>query len=303
MAQPTVAGAKETAAQFLDSEGLDRRLSENQAAEDARIAADLARAKTLLKRDDKAGAGLEALLKKEEAGSAKEIEQSKAFAIINAGLAMMAGGSPNALQNIAQGAMVGTKQYQEALKDFSKAAKERQKAFASIEEARRAEARDDAKAMLAAEQRASDAFAASRKFAIQGSIDLGVKRADIAGKAYDSAMAQYGATQRTGMEIDARAAEGAANRKVQREIDRTPTEVRLMEWLRDPENRKLFSEVQGIKQAPKTRQELMEQWSKNFMLQQKFPDFNDFVMVMSAASSSAPGSVPPPGAVKLKPGQ
>ena len=216
---------------------------------------------------------------------------------------MMAGGSPNALQNIAQGAMVGTKQYQEALKDFSKAAKERQKAFASIEEARRAEARDDAKAQLAAEQRASDAFSASRKLAVQGSIELGVKSADIAGKAYDSAMTQYGATQRTQMDIASREREGAANRGVQREIDRTPTEVRLMEWLRNPENRKLFSEVQGIKQAPKTRQELMEQWSKNFMLQQKFPDFNDFVMVMGAASAAAPGSVPPPGAVKLKPGQ
>jgi hypothetical protein len=120
---------------------------------------------------------------------------------------------------------------------------------------------------------------------------------------YDNSVTQYRATQRTQMEIDARAAEGKANREAQREVDRTPAEVRLMEWLRDPENRKLFSEVQGIKQAPKTRQELMEQWSKNFMLQQKFPDFNDFVMVMGAASAAAPGSVPPPGAVKLKPGQ
>jgi hypothetical protein len=220
----------------------------------------------LLKRDDKAGAGLEALLKKEEAGSAKEIEQSKAFAIINAGLAMMAGGSPNALQNIAQGAMVGTKQYQEALKDFSKAAKERQKAFASIEEARRAEDREDKKAMLAAEQRASDAFSASRKFAVQGSIELGVKRADIAGKAFDSAMTQYGATQRTQMDIASREREGAANRGVQREIDRTPAEVRLMEWLRIPENRKLYDSVNSSKRAEDRELKLYEIYMKNKLL-------------------------------------
>jgi hypothetical protein len=117
-----------------------------------------------------------------------------------------------------------------------------------------------------------------------------------------TAAAQYqGAVQMRGDDIQA--ATAAANRAAQREVDRTPPEVRLMEWLRDPKNRKLYEEIQGVKQAPKTRQELMEQWSKNFMLQQKFPDFNDFVMVMGAASAGgAPSSVPPPGAVKLKPG-
>jgi len=218
MERPTPEAAKLTAAQFLDSQGLERKLSENQAAEEKRIAEELARAKAALKRDDKAGAGLEALLKKEESGAAKEMEQSKAFAIINAGLAMMAGGSPNALQNIAQGAMVGTKQYQEALKDFSKAAKERQKAFASIEEARRAEARDDAKTMLAAENRASDAMAAARRFAVQGSMELGVKSAEMAGKAFDSAMTQYGADRRTQMELGSREREGAAGRSTQLQI-------------------------------------------------------------------------------------
>jgi len=82
----------------------------------------------------------------------------------------------------------------------------------------------------------------------------------------------------------------AANRAAQREVDRTPPEVRLMEWLRNPENKKLYEEIQGVKQAPKTRQELMEQWSKNYMLQQKFPDFNDFVKVMGAASAPAPSA-------------
>lgn len=266
MEKPTPEAAKLTAAQFLDSQGLERKLSENQAAEEKRAAEDLARTKAALKRDDKAGAGLEALLKKEESGAAKEMEQSKAFAIINAGLAMMAGGSPNALQNIAQGAMVGTKQYQEALKDFSKAAKERQKAFASIEEARRAEARDDTKAMLAAEQRYSDSVAAARKYAVQGSMELGVKSAEMAGKAFDSSMTQYGATQRTQMELGSREREGAANRGVQREIDRTPAEVRLMEWLRNPENKQLYESVQASKRAEDRNLKLYEIYTKNKLM-------------------------------------
>lgn len=226
MEKPTPEAAKLTAAQFLDTQGRERQLAEYQTAAEKSAAEDLARAKTALKREDKAGAGLEALLKKEEAGAAKEMEQAKAFAIINAGLAMMAGGSPNALQNIAQGAMVGTRQYQEALKDFSKAAKERQKAFASIEEARRAEARDDAKGVLAAEQRYSDAVASARKFAIQGSMELGVKNADMAGRAFDSAMTQYGAMQRTQMELTGRAAEGAADRATRVQIAKIQSAAR-----------------------------------------------------------------------------
>lgn len=303
MPQPTVAGAKETAAQFLDRQEIEKQSQQYLKDEEAAINQARMRREAAAANQGKAYSGLEALLKKEEEGSKGELEQSKAFAIINAGLAMMAGSSPNALKNIAEGAMVGTKQYQGAISDFNKAAKERQKALADIEQARRAEARADTDAQLKFEERADERMANARKYGVEAIMGASKLNAEIATKIYDNNVTQFGATQRTGMEIASREREGAANRAVQREVDRTPAEVRLMEWLRNPENRKLFSEVQGIKQAPKTRQELMEQWSKNFMLQQKFPDFNDFVMVMGAASAAAPGSVPPPGAVKLKPGQ
>ena len=65
------------------------------------------------------------------------------MALVNAGLGIAAGGSRHALQNIAEGAMVGTKQYMGAMKDLKAAAKERQKAFAMIDEARSAKADRD----------------------------------------------------------------------------------------------------------------------------------------------------------------
>jgi len=76
-----------------------------------------------------------------EAGADKE--QAKYMSIFKAGLAMMAGTSQHALENIGKGAMVGTEDYQAAVKDLKKAERERRKEFAHIEQARRAEAIGD----------------------------------------------------------------------------------------------------------------------------------------------------------------
>lgn len=145
----------------------------------------------------KAGEGLEALLKKEEEGSKGELEQSKAMAILNAGLAMMSGTSPRALENIGKGAMVGTGQYADALKDFKKAAKERQKMMSNIEEARRAEARDDNKTAMALLQRANDNESKMEAFALDATTSLGFKKADLTGRLYGTQMEQEGAMART----------------------------------------------------------------------------------------------------------
>jgi len=74
---------------------------------------------------------------------------------------MAAGESPNAATNIAKGAMVGLGDYGDALKEFKKAAKERTKAMADIENARRAEARGDFKDQQAYTDRANERLADS----------------------------------------------------------------------------------------------------------------------------------------------
>ena len=79
------------------------------------------------------------------------------MAIVNSGLAIAGGESQYALQNIAKGAQVGTKQYQEGLDKLEAAALERRKQSAMIEEARRAEARGDWKEEQQFKQKAFEA--------------------------------------------------------------------------------------------------------------------------------------------------
>lgn len=93
----------------------------------------------------KAFEGLESILKKEAEDAGVEKSDAKNMALFKAGLAMMAGTSRHALENIGKGAMTGAEDYQAAVKDLKKAEKERQRQFAYIEQARRAEDQDELK--------------------------------------------------------------------------------------------------------------------------------------------------------------
>jgi hypothetical protein len=105
----------------------------------------------------KAFEGLESDLRKEaqEMGASKE--QAKYMAMFKAGLAMMAGTSRHALENIGKGALVGAEDYQKAAADIKKAQRENQRMMANIEQARRAEALGDRDRAIARLDRASDA--------------------------------------------------------------------------------------------------------------------------------------------------
>lgn len=83
------------------------------------------------------------MLQKEALEAGADRKQAKDMAMLKAGLAMMAGTSRHALENIGKGAMVGTEDYQAAVKDLKKAERERNKELANIEQARRAEALGD----------------------------------------------------------------------------------------------------------------------------------------------------------------
>lgn len=129
---------------------VERQLYGNE-TEPGFLARSEARERTLLEElgknrlQGKAFEGLEASLKKEAEEAGADRKQAKDMAMLKAGLAMMAGTSRHALENIGKGAMVGTEDYQAAVKDLKKAEKERQRQFAYIEQARRAESQDDLK--------------------------------------------------------------------------------------------------------------------------------------------------------------
>jgi hypothetical protein len=131
---------------------------------------------------------LEKTLRKEEEGATGERKQAAAMAIFNAGLAMMAGTSPRALENIAKGAMAGSAQYGEALKDLKKASKERQKMLADIEQARRAEARDDHKTAMEYLRRRNEREERADGFFLEASAKLGFSKADAATRLYGTQM-------------------------------------------------------------------------------------------------------------------
>jgi len=104
----------------------------------------------------KAMEGFEKSLKEEAEKEAGEKDEAKGMAIFKAGLAMMSGSSPHALVNIGKGAMAGAEEYSGALKEFKKAAKDRQRLFAEIEEKRRLQELGDFDAAAAKDQKIFD---------------------------------------------------------------------------------------------------------------------------------------------------
>lgn len=199
---PSVQGAKDTAGQFLDTAALRAELAKFEA--DEKAAVDAARKRrTEGKPEGVAYSKYEEMLKAEESGAAKEKSEAQGLALFKAGLAMMAGSSPRAFENIGKGALVGLEEYSGALKDMKKAAKERQKAMADIEQARRAEARDDWKTAGEFEDKAEARMSKARELGVKGIMDITGKSAEIAAGVYKTQVEQQGALQRTAMQVAA----------------------------------------------------------------------------------------------------
>lgn len=83
--------------------------------------------------------GYKKQLEDEARRSGADRADAKNMALFKAGLAMMAGTSRHALENIGKGAMVGVEDFQTAARELRKADKDRQKELALIDQARRAE--------------------------------------------------------------------------------------------------------------------------------------------------------------------
>ena len=96
--------------------------------------------------------GLEKLLDKQEAETGGEKEKAAGLALVMAGLGIAGGSSPFALQNLKE-AIPAVKEYGDALKDIKKMGRENMKMRADIEQARRAEDKDDTKTLLLLKER------------------------------------------------------------------------------------------------------------------------------------------------------
>ena len=230
---PSVQGAKELAGQFLDTEAqkaaIDRYLAEQKA--------DVAAARTRReegKPTGKAYSKYEEMLQGEEGRAGKERDEATGVAIFRAGLAMMGGTSPRAFENISKGALTGLDDYTSAMKDMKKSAKERQKAFADIENARRAEAREDWKAAEAFEEKAAARMDTARRFGVEGIMKVTDKGADIASSIYKTQVEQQGLNTRTKMQVDAMRDRGGNAGEKQTLNELKALQTSLKDQLKDP---------------------------------------------------------------------
>lgn len=207
----SVKQAQDLGGKFYDLKGATGRIEQQLAQERQDIANEKeARAEKLAafnKAQGPAMAGYEKLLKGEEMQDATDKEKAGLMALFKGFLGMAAGESPNAAVNIAKGAMVGLGDYSDALKEFKKSAKERNKAMAEIENARRLEAKGDLKDSQAAEDKANDYLRASQRHGIDAIMNATGKSAEISAGLYKSAAEIASANARANAQLTAPSAQ------------------------------------------------------------------------------------------------
>lgn len=173
---PTIEDATALGDKFFNSKAriadINRQVLQEQMDANTSKENSIAALKAFNEKQGPAYAGYEQLLKKEELQDATDKEKAGLMSLMKGFLAMAAGESPNAATNIAKGAMAGMGDYGDALKEFKKAAKERNKEMQNIEQARRAEERGDFKEVRMYEDRADAARQASARFGIAATNDI-----------------------------------------------------------------------------------------------------------------------------------
>jgi hypothetical protein len=174
----------------------------------------------------------EARLQKEEAEADTDKNKAIGMSIFKAGLAMMAGTSQNAFENIGKGAMVGLEDQQAALKDFKKAQRERDRAFADIEAARLADQRGDLKTKLELENRAADRNSNAEGRMVEGISKLFDTNKTNARGIYQTGVEQVNQNQRSMFEQGAATErtmiqERGANARTQAQLSAPPAEARM----------------------------------------------------------------------------
>ena len=115
---------------------IERRIREQGEAETSSAQQQLNRLKEDLAAQGTYGKDREAKLKGKEERIAKEESQAGGLALLEAGLAMMAGTSANAFANIGQGAMAGTANYRKSMEKIADAKDKLDDAYGRLEDVR-----------------------------------------------------------------------------------------------------------------------------------------------------------------------
>ena len=213
----------------------------------------------------------EARLQKEEAEAATDKDKALGMSIFKAGLAMMSGTSQNAFENIGKGAMVGLEDQQAALKDFKKAQRERDKAFADIEQARLADQRGDLKTKLELESRAADRNSAAEGKMVDGIASLFKTNKENARGIYQTGIEQANQNQR---EIYSQ------GEQTKRTIIQANAPTGLERIYSNPALYKKHIEAQTAATGMRGDTAHRETWAKSPMLRAQYPKIDDYLRVM-----------------------
>jgi hypothetical protein len=203
----SIAQAKKAGEELYGSKELEGKIEQQRLQERQDIANERdVRSEKLAafnKEQGPAMAGYSKILDAQEKEDATDKEKSGLMALFKGFLAVAAGESPNAAVNIAKGSMVGLEDYSTSLKDLKKAAKERGKERAYIEQAQRAEGREDFKSQTAYEDKANDAGRAADRHAMDAVTKVTGQKGEGAARIYAEMLQQQGANTRTNAQIAA----------------------------------------------------------------------------------------------------
>jgi hypothetical protein len=173
---PTTEDAAALGDKFFNSKArineINRQVLQEQADVNTAKENSIAALEAFNKKQGPAFAGYEQTLKKEELQDATDKEKAGLMALFKGFLGVAAGESPDAAVNFAKGALLGVDDYNVAMKDLKKSAKERNKEMQYIEQARRAEERGNFDKAQMYEDKAETSRQASARFGIAAINDI-----------------------------------------------------------------------------------------------------------------------------------
>jgi len=240
----------------------------------------------------------EARLKAREEKLGKQEKDLGPLAMIQAGFAIMGGQSRSALQNIGLGGLEGFKGYKAGLEKLEASRERIEEGLERIETARRSEGILNDQQSNALRREGNNIVREGKRDQINAlTTELGVKRADAnalvkAGLETLNAKAQSASAERIAAAQMQRAAEGEAQQQAGanvREAAKLTTQERIAAMESAAKRADAATRLAEVKAqlGIKNDADLREIYAKSLILQQRFPDVNEYLKIMKGTGSTA----------------
>jgi hypothetical protein len=229
--KPTATGSMRDATTFYNPADIQNLLQENVTERGVLNTQNAVALENMIKARPNLGGDYEKRLKEEEAKEPEEKENLKGMSLLEAGLAIMGGNSPYAMQNIARG-IEGVKSYKAGLKDLEKAHDLRDQAFAHIDDMRNAQTIGDQNLAYTSKVQANDKFMDAKALAVSGYANaLGVS-GKMGADLFASDTNNYASNQRTNAQLAASLAGVNAQLKMEAtKLNVPPEQIRSAMYL------------------------------------------------------------------------